>query len=97
MNNLPWYKKLLAIICIAIVGIAMAALYIFTSINKFISGNSFWIVFFLFIYVVCYFGGIAYLKYSNSEYKEYYHTLWTGGWGVSLCMFIICFLIGIIF
>ena len=97
MKTIPWYKKLLAIVCIAILGIEIAAMFIFGHISKYVHNNAYWVLFAAFIFIVCHFGGQVYLKFSKSEHKEYYHTLWTGAWAVSLCMLLICIVIGLIF
>ena len=97
MKNIPWYKKLLAIVCIAMLGIEMAALFIFSPVSKYVHSNAYWLLFAAFIFIICHIGGQVYLKYSKSGQKEYYHTLWTGAWAVSLCMLMICIVLGLIF
>ena len=97
MKNIPWYKKLLAIVCIAMLGIEMAALFIFSPVSKYVHSNAYWLLFAAFIFIICHIGGQVYLKYSKSDHKEYYHTLWTGAWAVSLCMLMICIVLGLIF
>lgn len=97
MNNVPWYKKLIAIVYIALIGIGLSASYLtMPFISKYLNITAYWIVFYVYIFLICNSIGKIYLKFSKSEHKEYYHSLWTGGWGVTMTMLMIFMLFAII-
>ena len=68
MKNIPWYKKLLAIVCIAMLGIEMAALFIFSPVSKYVHSNAYWLLFAAFIFIICQYP----LQYSQSFYKLHF-------------------------
>ena len=92
MPNIPLYKTLIAVVCTAIVGIGLFALYLTlfgsimprefqNSITLFLTGSA--------ISVTCLLIGRLYLRCSKDESKYYYHTLWTGGWSVAVVMLVL--------
>jgi hypothetical protein len=95
MQNIPWYKTLIAVISTSIIEIGILALYL-TLIGtiltrEYVLSNSKMLYYLIggAIAITCFLIGRLYLKYAKDEHKHYYHTLWTGGWSVAVIMLII--------
>ena len=95
MENIPFYKTLIAVICTAIIGLGIASLSI-TLFGAIVTreclstmSNIILLLIGCVIAVTCFLIGRLYLRWSKDKAKYYYHTLWTGGWSVAVVMLVL--------